>query len=117
MPQTCPNCLWISSDEADECERCGQAFDGKLKSQVTPNMIGGAVTTLIGVVALGVLGAIVVQRYGNRLTGVQQGLSTLAENFYVWLLGPNEIFKPYIIIALIVTVIVWIVLFILARIQ
>ena len=117
MPQTCPSCLWISSDEAEDCERCGESFTGKLKSQVTPNAVGGAATTLVGLVALGILGVIVFQKYGDRFTGVRQGLVTVAQNFYVWLLGPNEIFKPYIVIALVVTLVVWVVLFLLARFQ
>jgi hypothetical protein len=115
MPQTCPSCLWISSDEAEECERCGESFTGKLKSQVTPNAVGGVVTTGLGLLALIIVAVVAYQRLGDRVPNLQPTLKAAALGFYTWLLGPNEVFKPYLVIAMMVTLVVWIILWLLAR--
>ncbi len=118
MPQTCPSCLWISSDDVEECERCGERFDGKPSASLTASAtsaIGDWVRAIIGLFALGLLAYLLYQRFGGNASGLGDTLKTAAANFYTWLLGPNEIFKPYLIIMVVVTIITWVVLWLLAR--
>lgn len=118
MPQACPACLWISSDEAEVCERCGERFDGKPVSSIDTNVtsaIGGWVRAIVGLFALGLLAYLLYQRFGGDTSGLGGTLKTMVVSFYTWLLGPNEIFKPYLIIIVVVTMITWVVLWLLAK--
>lgn len=117
MPQACPSCLWISSDEAEVCEHCGERFDGRPVPVVTASAIGGWVRVIVGLFALGLLAYLLYRRFGGDTSGLGESLKAAAVNFYTWLLGPNEIFKPYLIIIAVVTMIVWVVLWLLARLR
>ena len=117
MPQTCPACLWISSDAAEECERCGEPFSGKRQPEPLASTLGTIFKTLVGLLALSVLVTIAIQRFGRRVPVNWETLKTALTAFYTWLLGPNEIFKPYLVTVLVITLITWVVLWLLARLQ
>jgi len=117
MPQPCHACLWISSDEAEECERCGESFSGRRAPVLPAGAISTAVKTIVAVFALGIAAAIAARRLGSRFPDVWEAVKTGAQAFYAWLLGPNEFFKPYLFIMLGVTALVWVVLWLLARIN
>jgi len=119
MSKSCPNCLWVSSDEAEVCERCGAPFEEETDAPTTGMSVGDMVKTGIGVLALIILGIVGVQRLGlkpmsfNWVEGVRAGL----QGAYVWLLGPNEVLKPFIIIMLALPLAILFVLWLLARLQ
>ncbi|MBM4424060.1 MAG: hypothetical protein FJ030_11815 [Chloroflexi bacterium] len=115
MPQTCPACLWISSDDVAECERCGQPFDSKLKPQNSAGAVGAGLKIIVAVFAFAIIGAVIVQRAGDRFPELWAGVKGALRGFYIWLLGPNEIYKPYLVTALVITLITWAVLWLLAR--
>lgn len=115
MPQTCPACLWISSDAAEECERCGQPFAGRLKPQASAGALGGLITTGLGLAALGVIGLVLFQRAAGRWPNWGNTLVAAAHGLYAWLLGPNETFKPVIVALLLISLFMWLVLWLIAR--
>jgi hypothetical protein len=117
MPQACPNCLWVSSDDAEDCERCGAPLDGTLKPQITANGVGNIVKTVIGLVGLGILATVAVQRLNIHIPNLGPQLKAAAQGFGVWLLGPNEVLKPFIILMLVAPLAILLVLWILARLQ
>ena len=117
MPQTCPACLWISSDAAEECERCGELFSGQRRPELPAAALGTIFKTLIGLLALSVILTIASQRFGNRFPVNWETLKSALTTFYTWLLGPDEIFKPYLMTALAITLITWGVLWLLARLR
>jgi hypothetical protein len=110
MSQACPSCLWITNDdEAEECERCGERFDGKPQPVVN--------TEAVGVLALALLGYLIYQRLGGNAADLSDGIRTAAVSFYAWILGPDEIFKTYWVIMLVIIAITWVVLWLLAQFQ
>lgn len=117
MAKTCEACLWISSDEAEACERCGAPFDGSLKPQVDTGALGNLVKTAIGLLAVGILGVVGYQQLSGRMPNLGPSLSAGATTFYHWLLGPNEVLKPFLIAALVLPLVVMIVLWVLGRFQ
>jgi hypothetical protein len=115
VSQTCQSCLWISSDEVEECERCGERFDGQHKPEISGEAVGGVVRTVVGVLALALLGFLIFQRFGGNISDVTAGARSVALGFYTWILGPNEFFKPYLVIMLVIIAITWVVLWLLAQ--
>jgi hypothetical protein len=115
VSQTCQSCLWISSDEVEECERCGERFDGRHKPEISGQAIGGVVRTVVGVLALGLLGFLIYRRFGGTIDGLTEGARTAAVGFYSWILGPDEFFKPYLVMMLVIIAITWGVLWLLAQ--
>jgi hypothetical protein len=115
MPQTCPACLWISSDEAEECERCGEPFSGRRASSGPAGALGNTIKIGVALFGLGVIAAVGVQRLGDRFPALLAGLKSGAQTSYTWLMGPNEIYKPYLITVLVISVLVWLVLWLLAK--
>lgn len=117
MARTCRSCLWISGDDAEACERCGQPFDaargaGAGQSWGTARR---AARTAAAVIALGVLATVIVNRLGFGFPQLWQNVTAGLAAGYVWLLGPNEIYKPYLLSVVIVTILVWVVLWLLAK--
>jgi hypothetical protein len=119
MSKSCPNCLWVSSNDAEVCERCGASFDDQSEPEPTGMSLGDKVKTGIGVLALIILGIVIFQRLGlkpisfNWVDGARAGL----QGAYLWLLGPNEVLKPFIIIMLALPLAILFVLWLLARLQ
>ena len=116
VPQACPACLWISSDAADECERCGQPLAGRIKPQASAGAgLGGLITTGLGLAALGVIGVVLFQRAAGRWPNWEDSLRAAAHGLYAWFLGPNEAYKPVIVALLLISLFMWLVLWLLAR--
>lgn len=115
MSKTCEACLWISSDEAEVCERCGEPFDRFQRQEINTGAIGSVITTVIGLGALAILGIVGYQQLSGRVPNLQVNLSVEATNFYHWLLGPNEVLKPFVILALALPAVVMVVLWVMAR--
>lgn len=117
MPQACPNCLWVSSDDAEDCERCGAPLDGTRKPEIAASGVGSIIKTAIGLVGLGILATVVVQRLNVRIPNMGPQVKTAAQGFGVWLLGPNEVLKPFVILMLVAPLAILLVLWLLARLQ
>jgi len=115
MSQTCSACLWISDDDVEFCERCGEPFDpararAKEKSAAAGGVFRGAAVLFSAFVVV----AVVIRRLDvqfPKLWGAAKGALHVG---YVWLLGPDEVYKPYLAIMLAVTAITWFVLWLLA---
>jgi hypothetical protein len=107
--------LWISSDEAEECERCGEPFGGRPAGLPLAAAAGSAIKAVAALFVVGVLGGIVVQRFGVRFPDAWAGVNRWWPMFYAWLMGPDEIYKPYLIIMLVMSLLFWLVLWLLAR--
>lgn len=114
MSQTCPACLWISDDDAEECDRCGAPFKPQ-PITIRPRAILGIGQPILAIIAVSILGAIIAQRFGIPLTSLPSTIKTAFQAFYTWLLGPNEYFKPYLIGMIVASLFVWILLWIAAK--
>ena len=117
MSQTCPACLWLSADDAEFCERCGEPFRAAHAPRLPPDTALGTARVIAVLFGLAVVGVVVARRFGDRFPGLWEGVKAALRAGYVWLLGPNEIFKPYLIIMLVVTMVTWVVLWLLARLR
>lgn len=117
MSQTCPSCLWISSDDAEACERCGEPFSGQREVKLPAGAIGTAAKSIVALFVLVVVAAVLLQRSGDRFAEVWAWVRSGLQVFWVWLLGPDEMYKPYLVAALAVTAVVWVVLWLLARLR
>jgi hypothetical protein len=84
---------------------------------VDGNAIGNLIKTAIGLGALAILGIVGYQQLSGRVPNLGPSLSVGATNFYHWLVGPNEVLKPFVIGALLLPLLVMLVLWILARFQ
>lgn len=114
MSQTCPACLWISDDDAEECDRCGAPFKPQ-PATLQPQAIFGIGQSIVAVIAVIALGAIIAQRFGIQIASLPNTIKATLQAVYIWLLGPNEYFKPYLIGMIVASLFVWILLWIAAR--
>jgi len=115
MSQTCPACLWISDDDAEECDRCGAPFKPQPATLVKPHTIWGIGQSILAIIAVAILGAILAQRFGIQPASLPNTIKTALQAVYTWLLGPNEYFKPYLIGMIVASIFVWLLLWIAAR--
>lgn len=114
MSQTCPACLWISDDDAEDCDRCGAPFKPQ-PTIVRPRAIFGIGQSILAVIAVSVLGTIVAQRFGIQPASLPSAIKSTLQTVYIWLLGPNEYFKPYLVGMIVASLFVWILLWIAAK--
>ncbi len=115
MPQTCHTCLWISDDDMEFCERCGEPFDpararAKEKSAAANGVFRSAAVLFSAFVVV----AVVIRRLDVQVPELWAATKGALHVGYVWLLGPDEVYKPYLAIMLAVTAITWFVLWLLA---
>lgn len=114
MSQTCPACLWISDDTAEECDRCGAPFKPQ-PATLRPQAIFGIGQFILAVIVVAILGAIIAQRFGIQPASLPGAIKAAFQAIYTWLLGPNEYFKPYLVGMIVASLFVWILLWIAAR--
>lgn len=106
----------MSDDEAEVCERCGEPFD---VADYQARQLKGTLSASLKIVVGGLASAVVImvgaQRLNDRFPHLWQSAKDILAAIYGWLLGPNEMFKPYIVSVLVVTTLTWVVLWLLAR--
>lgn len=116
MSQACPACLWISDDDTEFCERCGEPFDSARARAKEMSSAAGSVLRVAAVLfSAFVVGAVIARRLDAQFPAWWSAAKSALRAGYVWLLGPNEVYKPYLVIMLVVTVLTWLVLWLLAR--
>ncbi|MEK9162321.1 MAG: hypothetical protein AAB261_03380 [Chloroflexota bacterium] len=115
MSQTCPACLWISDDDAEECDRCGAPFKPQPAAVIRPRAIFGIGQSILAVIAIAILGAIIAQRFGIQPASLPSAIKAALQAVYTWLLGPNEYFKPYLVGMIVASLFVWLLLWIAAK--
>ena len=116
MSQTCRSCLWISDDDTEFCERCGEPFDSaRARAKEMSGMAGGVFRAAAVLFSAFVVGAVVIRRLDVQFPALWGAVKSALRSAYVWLLGPGEVYKPYLAIMLAVTAITWFVLWLLAR--
>ena len=118
MSQTCPACLWISGDDTEFCERCSEPFDpARARAKELSGVAGGALRAVAVLFSVFVVGAMIARRLDAQFPALWEAAKGALRAGYVWLLGPNEVYKPYLAIMLAVTALTWFVLWLLARLR
>ncbi len=78
-------------------------------------MAGGMFRAAAVLFSAFVVGAVVIRRLDVQFPALWGAVKSALRSAYVWLLGPGEVYKPYLAIMLAVTAITWFVLWLLAR--
>ncbi|MBI3762554.1 MAG: hypothetical protein HY260_11935 [Chloroflexi bacterium] len=129
MAQYCPKCKWYSADGLTHCSTCGAPFEEEIEDEdedeaEAPSLVERVGWGLAISVAAVVGGIALYGRYGSAerlgavgstISRIAGGLKEFARAAYDWLIGPKGEYKDFISIALVGSLVVWIVLWVLAR--
>jgi hypothetical protein len=131
MAQYCSYCKWYSADGLTHCTTCGAPFADDLEEEPEAEeeaeerplleRIGWTLALVAGLAvgSTALYGRLATPRNaqaaGAAVSNAADAVKGAIGAFYTLLVGPNEEYKPYVIIALAVSAFVWLVLFILGR--
>jgi hypothetical protein len=130
MAQYCPHCKWYSADGLTHCSTCGAPFEDELDEEeeeeaVEERPLFERIGWILALAALVVVGGMAL--YGRFATPENLGGAAVAfrraaeavkaavAGAYSWLVGPNQEYKDFIVIALLASAFVWLALWIAAR--
>lgn len=114
MSQICPACLWISEDDASACERCGEPFAGHRPPVATAGGLSRLAGNLAGLGAAALILTIAARQAALRWPHWSESLLGGLRQAGAWL-RPTTFAQPILIGMFVITLILWIVLWLMAR--